>query len=87
MAHPPPLKYDRNTTTAIAYGDWLLNVARVPPDWREHAASVFEALLFAIIGFAGGLSLASLPSNREKVNLARKTEQHPGVENAPMNRG
>ena len=50
-------------TTAIAYCDVLVNVVRLRPEPLEHAASVFEALLFAIIGLAGGLSLATLPSN------------------------
>ncbi len=64
-------------TIGIAYGDWLVNVARYPPNELDHASSVFEALLFAIIGLAGGLSLATLPSNYKKTNPLEKTEHPP----------
>ena len=60
------------TTTAIAYGDWLVHVAKHSPEWTEPAISVFEALLFAIIGLGGGLALSSLPSNRRMLRRARK---------------
>ncbi len=64
-------------TTAIAYGDWRVNVARFPPDLWDHAGSVFEALFFAIIGLAGGLRLATLPSNRKQMNSPKNTEPWP----------
>ena len=67
-------------TTTIAYGDWLVNVARVPPDQIEHAESVFECLLFAIIALAGGLQLAALPSNSKRLSPPEKTEQQPSQE-------
>ena len=43
----------------------------------EHAASVFEVLLFAIIGVTGGLSLARLPSNCKNLSPSGKMEQPP----------
>ena len=64
-------------TTGAACLDWILNVARHCPDWVEPAGSVFEALLFAIIGLAGGLALATLPSNYKKMNPLEKTEHPP----------
>jgi len=62
-------------TTAIAYGDWLVNVARLRQDRLEHAGGVFEALFFAIIGLAGGLWLATLPSNYKRMRPPEKTER------------
>ncbi len=65
------------TTTAIAYGDWLVHVAKHSPEWTEPAISVFEALLFAIIGLGGGLAFSSLPSNRRMLRRDQKTERQP----------
>ncbi len=64
-------------TTAIAYGDWLVNVVRLRPDPLDHAVSLSEALTFAIIGLAGGLSLAMLPSNYKSPIPPPKTEHPP----------
>jgi hypothetical protein len=64
-------------TTAVAYGDWLVNVVKLPPDKFDHPVSVFESLFFAIIGLAGGLSLATLPSKRKQMSPPEKTERRP----------
>lgn len=62
-------------TTAIACGDRIIDVATHYTDLTDHAISVFEALFFAIIGLAGGLGLATLPSNRERMSLPNNAEQ------------
>jgi len=64
-------------TTAIACGDRLVDVVRFGPSEAEHTVSVFEVLLFAIIGLAGGFWLATLPSNREQMNPPEETEHRP----------
>jgi hypothetical protein len=62
--------------TAVAYGDWLVNVARFPNHREEHVISVSAALVFAIIGLVSGSWLAGLPSNYKKLSPPEKTE-HP----------
>ena len=61
-------------TIAVAYGDWLVNVVRLRPDRFDHAGGVFEALFFAIIGLAGGLWLATLPSNYKRMRPPGRNE-------------
>src|SRR5271157_5184631 len=64
-------------TTVVAFIDWCVNVATLRPSSRDPVIDVFEALLFAIIGLLGGLGLATLPSNREKVSPPQNAEQRP----------
>ena len=64
-------------TLAVAFIDWVVNVARLPSFFMEPLISVGEFLLFAIIGLVGGLCLASFPGSNQKMSPPKNTEEPP----------
>ena len=66
--------------SGLAYGDWLVHVARFRPGPAELAESILVFLVLAIAGLLAGLALAVSIEKYEREHLPRRTEQQPRQE-------